>query len=47
MEEVCESGHKVKSFRDKIDKFWGCRVQYGEYSQQQCIVILKIAKNKS
>ena len=39
-----EGGQNVHISSYKIDKSWGCNVQHGDYSEQYCIVYLKVAK---
>ena len=41
-----EGSQKVTNFQFSDNKFWGCDIQYGDYSYQQCIVYLKVAKSQ-
>ena len=37
---------KVINFQFSDNKFWPCDIQYDDYSYQQCIVHLKVAKSE-
>ena len=37
-------GHRVQTSSCKMSKFWASNVQHGDYSQQYCIMYLKVAK---
>ena len=37
---------KVINFQFSDNKFWACDIQYDDYSYQQCIVHLKVAKSE-
>ena len=41
---MCEGIQKVETSSYKINRFWGCNVQHGDYSQQYCIAYLKVAR---
>lgn len=40
--EVGEYGQKVQISNYKMNKFWECKVQPGDYTHQYCIVQLKV-----
>ena len=44
MGEMGEKGQKVEISSYKMSKSWGCNVQHGDYSQEYCIVYLKVAR---
>ena len=35
-------GQRLQTSRYKMSKFWGPNIQHGGYSQQQCIIYLKV-----
>ena len=39
-----EDGQRVQTCRYKVDKIWGSDAQHGDYSEQHCIIYLKVAK---
>ena len=45
MGKMGEGGPKVHTSRYEVQKSWGCKVQRGDSSQQDCIVHLKVAKS--
>ena len=44
MGEMGEEGPKAQTSSYQISKSWGCNVQHGDYSQQDCILYLIVAK---
>ena len=44
MGEVEESVQGVQSSSYKMNKFWGCDVQHGDYCWKYCTAYLKVAK---
>ena len=43
---MCEGGQKAQTFSYKMNKFWGCNAQHGDYSQQYCIAYMKVARRE-
>lgn len=45
--EIGEDCQMIQNSSNKITKSWGCNVQHGDYSYQDCVVHLKVAKSRS